>query len=474
MRTSTPYIRSKTIAERAAWEFVAQDDTPKLAVVNPVGIFGPTLGQDYSSSIALIKSLLDGAMPATPRMSFGAVDVRDVAGLVLPRPAKTGQSTAHPKTSTILVDTVAIPFTPRGPLAASKAAYSFGIEMKAKRLMLGMTMSLLIFVGYARSAIGDESQPLLSSMKQILPLAQKGDAKSEDEVGAIFASGQGEPQDFQEAAKWFRRAAEQGYGPAEFNLGQLYQAGKGVAADSNEAAKWITLAAEQGIAVAQAKLAAMYLTGSGVAQSDTEAAKWYGLAAHQGNTIAERQLGLMYALGRGLPRSDDDAIQWLERAARSGDIVAKEKLAMLPLSKGASEAIDPGYASQPPRDASSPQAAVAMMEGMLRGADTMENRCIQLHPDLRVEIDRDYFAWKSNEAVAIDHANKQWAAQKTELKQTADSIATSGAQASVDRIDAVNGSVGSTIWCKKYFSDLASGVWRQRTPQLYQFLDAMP
>ncbi len=92
VRTSTPYIRSKTIAERAAWEFVAQDDTPKLAVVNPVGIFGPTLGQDYSSSIGLIKSLLDGAMPATPRMSFSAVDVRDVAGLVLPRSARSSHS----------------------------------------------------------------------------------------------------------------------------------------------------------------------------------------------------------------------------------------------------------------------------------------------------------------------------------------------------------------------------------------------
>jgi dihydroflavonol-4-reductase len=77
----SPYIKSKTLAERAAWEFAAQEDTPELAVINPVGIFGPALGPDYSSSIALIKSLLDGAMPATPRMYFGAVDVRDVADL---------------------------------------------------------------------------------------------------------------------------------------------------------------------------------------------------------------------------------------------------------------------------------------------------------------------------------------------------------------------------------------------------------
>lgn len=77
----SPYIKSKTVAERAAWEFVAQGDTLELAVINPVGVFGPALGPDYSSSIALIKSLLDGAMPATPRIYFGAVDVRDVADL---------------------------------------------------------------------------------------------------------------------------------------------------------------------------------------------------------------------------------------------------------------------------------------------------------------------------------------------------------------------------------------------------------
>lgn len=77
----SPYIKSKTVAERAAWEFVEQGDSPELAVINPVGIFGPALGPDYSSSIGLIKSLLDGAMPATPRIYFGAVDVRDVADL---------------------------------------------------------------------------------------------------------------------------------------------------------------------------------------------------------------------------------------------------------------------------------------------------------------------------------------------------------------------------------------------------------
>ena len=78
------YIRSKTEAERAAWALAAESDCRmELSVINPVGIFGPVLGPDYSSSIEIIRSLMRGSPPATPRMYFGMVDVRDVADLHL-------------------------------------------------------------------------------------------------------------------------------------------------------------------------------------------------------------------------------------------------------------------------------------------------------------------------------------------------------------------------------------------------------
>lgn len=79
-----PYIKSKTLAERAAWDFMAREGGAlELSVVNPVGIFGPVLGPDFSGSIEIVKSLLDGIMPAVPRVYFGLVDVRDVADLHL-------------------------------------------------------------------------------------------------------------------------------------------------------------------------------------------------------------------------------------------------------------------------------------------------------------------------------------------------------------------------------------------------------
>ncbi|UGY04305.1 SDR family oxidoreductase [Bradyrhizobium quebecense] len=78
------YPKSKTLAERAAWDFVARERNGlELAVVNPTAVFGPALGADFSESIGIIKALLDGAMPAVPRIHFGLVDVRDVADLHL-------------------------------------------------------------------------------------------------------------------------------------------------------------------------------------------------------------------------------------------------------------------------------------------------------------------------------------------------------------------------------------------------------
>src|SRR4029077_10457818 len=78
----TPYTKSKTIAERAAWDFVAKENGKiELSVVNPVGVFGPVLGPDYSTSILLVQRLMDGTMPGTPKLFFGVVDVRDVADL---------------------------------------------------------------------------------------------------------------------------------------------------------------------------------------------------------------------------------------------------------------------------------------------------------------------------------------------------------------------------------------------------------
>ena len=89
------YTRSKTLAERAAWDFLAREGGGlELAVVNPVGVFGPVLGADYATSIELVQRLLTGSMPGCPRLRFGVVDVRDVVDLhlrAMSAPAANGE-----------------------------------------------------------------------------------------------------------------------------------------------------------------------------------------------------------------------------------------------------------------------------------------------------------------------------------------------------------------------------------------------
>jgi dihydroflavonol-4-reductase len=77
----TPYVRSKTLAEQAAWQHVRSvGAADRLAVINPGAIIGPALSKDHSYSLQAIQRLLSG-MPAAPRLGFSFVDVRDVADL---------------------------------------------------------------------------------------------------------------------------------------------------------------------------------------------------------------------------------------------------------------------------------------------------------------------------------------------------------------------------------------------------------
>lgn len=95
-RSITPYAKSKTLAEKAAWEFIENDGGGmELATVNPVGIYGPALVlPNESTTCNAVKDMLSGKYPMLPNVSFGVVDVRDVAALHMlaaTRPEAKGQ-----------------------------------------------------------------------------------------------------------------------------------------------------------------------------------------------------------------------------------------------------------------------------------------------------------------------------------------------------------------------------------------------
>lgn len=89
-----PYQKSKTLSERAAWDFIAREGGDlELAAINPVGVLGPALGPDYSHSIRLITDIMNGRA-GHPRIYAAFVDVRDVADMhlrAMTNPAANGE-----------------------------------------------------------------------------------------------------------------------------------------------------------------------------------------------------------------------------------------------------------------------------------------------------------------------------------------------------------------------------------------------
>lgn len=92
---SSAYERSKTIAERAAWDWLKREGGAlELVTINPGAVLGPVLGQDFSASIDIVKKLMDGSLPGLPRFGWPLVDVRDIADLhcrAMLAPAARGQ-----------------------------------------------------------------------------------------------------------------------------------------------------------------------------------------------------------------------------------------------------------------------------------------------------------------------------------------------------------------------------------------------
>ncbi|TGD61565.1 aldehyde reductase [Tabrizicola sp. WMC-M-20] len=92
--TTTPYAKSKTLAELAAWDFVTKSSGMQLTTINPGLVLGPLLDDTYGSSVGFVKRVLGGKDPMLPNFAFPLVDVRDVALMhlrALERPETAGR-----------------------------------------------------------------------------------------------------------------------------------------------------------------------------------------------------------------------------------------------------------------------------------------------------------------------------------------------------------------------------------------------
>lgn len=167
----------------------------------------------------------------------------------------------------------------------------------------------------------------------LLPVAKRGDAFAQYNLGVMYAQGLGIKKNEEEAVAWYKKAAAQGYSEAQSNLGLMYEFGRGVDVDYELAMKWYLKAAAQGYALAQHNIGSMYFNGNGVSKDDDKAFEWYLKAAEQGFALAQNALGAMYAKGWGVERDVTTGLEWMMKAARQGLPDAKKNAFTIFLSE---------------------------------------------------------------------------------------------------------------------------------------------
>ncbi len=114
-----------------------------------------------------------------------------------------------------------------------------------------------------------------TAAKELLPVAQQGDPKSQRMVGEMYASGYGVARDYGEALKWLRLSVDQEDSEAQILLGNMILNGKGVPKDPVEAIRLYRLAAAQNNMRAFDALGSVYFRGNGIPQDLTQAAMWF-------------------------------------------------------------------------------------------------------------------------------------------------------------------------------------------------------
>ncbi len=155
--------------------------------------------------------------------------------------------------------------------------------------------------------------------------AEKGEVAAEAALGLMYHLGQGTPQNYGEALKWYRRAADKGNVTAQNGLGVMLFNGLGTTVNYFEAARWIQAAANQGHAAAQMNLGRMYATGKGVPRNQNEASRWLHRAAEQGDAEAALELGREYQRGQLMRADIVTAYKWLLLAAAQGEAGAVDE-----------------------------------------------------------------------------------------------------------------------------------------------------
>jgi len=155
--------------------------------------------------------------------------------------------------------------------------------------------------------------------------AKNGDPLALFEIGARYTEGRGVPNDFAEAAKWYRLSADRGFAVAQYRLANFLEKGTGVAPDIAEAKRYYEMAANAGNASAMHNLAVIYASGKDGAQDYAKAVEWFTKAADYGVSDSQFNLAILSARGNGTAQDLVASYKWFAIAAKGGDTDAAQK-----------------------------------------------------------------------------------------------------------------------------------------------------
>jgi len=135
-----------------------------------------------------------------------------------------------------------------------------------------------VFAGFDEAAAAFAVGDYVQALKEIRPLAEQGDPRSQYAMGVLYENGFAVTKDLPQAAAWYLKAAEQGNTDAQYNLGAMNEHGLGMPVNYVEAARWYRPAAEQGDIDALSNLGVLYQNGQGVPQDKVLALALYNVS----------------------------------------------------------------------------------------------------------------------------------------------------------------------------------------------------
>jgi TPR repeat protein len=196
--------------------------------------------------------------------------------------------------------------------------------------ILGLLCSVSVYADYNKGHKAYQASDYKAAMNELLPLANKGHAKSQYVLALIYFDNSTTLRDSAKGVEWLKQAAENGLVEAQSFLGESYLHGVYTDKSSSKALKWLNLAAKGGDSSAQALLCHMYASEEHGKPNEQKSFEWCLAAAKQGDAQSQSDVGFLYYFGRGYVKKDlAKAYYWLEKAAIQGEVYSQHLLGMM-------------------------------------------------------------------------------------------------------------------------------------------------